>query len=869
VKSFLTLNQGLPTNTPLDVAFAPAFANFTSNLVTIDTTTPITSGTFETFDNSPAFTFTPSVSGTYKVEAAPFLYSASAGGYGNIRIFNTSGGATLIKESQAAIYGNTGDRGASIYCFSIYELVAGTTYVFDIQGSVNSSSIYLQGLQSPFAMEATGVGGVLTAPNFYTSSIVSTQSAGISGAFQTFSTSPALTFTPTYSGIYKVYSNASIYQVGASNEAVARIWNTSANATLLSESQGEIYAASDSGDIASVLIQSTYRLDGGVTYVFDIQGYNTGGTMYLRGGSASFYMYAELVSTVIGSGAPTQMVSGSSGGFTTASGSPTPVTNLQATITSTGLPVDLWLQYDGLGNGTATVGLQAASGSFASSQFQFLRNGTVIGIEQSELGTAPSGSYLLLPSSSIRFTDLNPPLGTNVYTMQVVNGGGASLIVSNAVLVAREVAKPSNNGAVNPITQRKPLAFSAYLSTGTSFGANTNVLFDSVEFNGQNVYNPSTGFFTAPYDCTFQFNFTGSMTASNVDVFIVTNNGASSKVIAQGISSAQCGGGRVMQLNKGDQVSIWMDTSNQMTGGSSFNGAVYAGAYATTQSKINLAGTNGIGSTNTTVMRFASVVESIGSDVTLAQDAALGDSFTIQTPGMYAVEFHTTDATLIAESLQQFNLTKNTTVLGGTGASDPNVLDVFNVVLAGGNFSTVKMTVTDYFDVGDVIRVLVSGATTYSDYSTNQGTTFKIVRVTNSNTSTNNVAVKYVIGSTQTVSGGNTINFDTKIYDDNNAVTVAGANPWRYTPGRPGIYRVTMASDASGTPQGTNTVWVNGAPDTYLFTNENGVKSGSATVRLTSNTDYISIVLDAGTNTYAGGAAPTYIGYVCIERVSD
>jgi hypothetical protein len=131
-----------------------AFASFTSNIVnTLDT--GVTSSTFVTFSNSPAFTITPSITGTYKVYCSIPLQSS--GTISIARIFNTSGGATLLAESQTATYNTAGD-GAGCYSQSVYALTAGTTYVFNIQGKVSGGgTANVRGDIAPFYMFAEGV----------------------------------------------------------------------------------------------------------------------------------------------------------------------------------------------------------------------------------------------------------------------------------------------------------------------------------------------------------------------------------------------------------------------------------------------------------------------------------------------------------------------------------------------------------------------------------------------------------------------------------------------------------------------------------------------------------------------------------------
>jgi hypothetical protein len=54
-------------------------------------------------------------------------------------------------------------------------------------------------------------------------------------------------------------------------------------------------------------------------------------------------------------------------------------------------------------------------------------------------------------------------------------------------------------------------------------------------------------------------------------------------------------------------------------------------------SMVRVSGGNGYGSTNTAIFRFTTVNASQGADITYASSATLGDSFTINTAGVYAM----------------------------------------------------------------------------------------------------------------------------------------------------------------------------------------------------------------------------------------
>lgn len=134
-------------------------------------------------------------------------------------------------------------------------------------------------------------------PNFQTSTAISTLATAVTSAsYVTFSNSPALTFTPTVTGTYKVYCVGTFEADGAATNSQVKVINTTGAGTLLSESGTTLYqAATGSSMIMPGYIQSVYTLTAGVSYVFDIQGRTASGSLYLNGGNQSFYMHAERV----------------------------------------------------------------------------------------------------------------------------------------------------------------------------------------------------------------------------------------------------------------------------------------------------------------------------------------------------------------------------------------------------------------------------------------------------------------------------------------------------------------------------------------------------------------------------------------------
>src|SRR5271165_6308857 len=292
----LALNNGIPDTLPL--SGSSTFASYISSVINT-TSSGITSSSFTTFDNSPAFTFTPTITGNYRVYSNIPIEMTVLNGECISRIFNTSGSAVLLAESQGFTYSDGAAVVQTTTVQSIYTLTAGVTYVFDIQGEVANSvgSILNRGDVAQFYMFAEGLAlGSLSASNFYASSQVTSQDAGVTNtSFTTVSNSPAFTITPNISGIYKIYSSIPLFSPYQGTVAAARIFNTSGGGTLLYESQGAVEAITTGTAfnlLSSAEVQSVYQLTAATTYVFDIQTQSSSGNaVYVNGNSAAFYMF--------------------------------------------------------------------------------------------------------------------------------------------------------------------------------------------------------------------------------------------------------------------------------------------------------------------------------------------------------------------------------------------------------------------------------------------------------------------------------------------------------------------------------------------------------------------------------------------------
>jgi len=119
-------------------------------------------------------------------------------------------------------------------------------------------------------------------------------------------------------------------------------------------------------------------------------------------------------------------------------------------------------------------------------------------------------------------------------------------------------------------------------------------------------------------------------------------------------------------------------------------------------SMVRLDGGNGFGSTNTVIRRFTTTVLNQGTDITYADSATLGATFTINTNGVYAVTYF--DAPLaVAPSGLSLNSSQLTTGIGGITTTD-------RLTMATPRAGTDSMAVswTGYLAAGAVIRVHTS-----------------------------------------------------------------------------------------------------------------------------------------------------------------
>ena len=139
-------------------------------------------------------------------------------------------------------------------------------------------------------------------------------------------------------------------------------------------------------------------------------------------------------------------------------------------------------------------------------------------------------------------------------------------------------------------------------------------------------------------------------------------------------------------------------------------GTVATQAYADTavanrtfDSSVFVNTSNGYGSTNDKIRRFTNIVRNSGSDITYADSATLGASFTINTTGMYSISFGDQFS-----SIAWTGLSLNSTQLT-SDISTINVANILSTSYTPAANTTAVSTFSGYLTAGDVVRAHTGG----------------------------------------------------------------------------------------------------------------------------------------------------------------
>jgi hypothetical protein len=130
----------------------------------------------------------------------------------------------------------------------------------------------------------------------------------------------------------------------------------------------------------------------------------------------------------------------------------------------------------------------------------------------------------------------------------------------------------------------------------------------------------------------------------------------------------------------------------------------FTGNVTTPLSYVRLNTANGYGSTNTKIRRFTNIVNNVGTDITYADSATLGGTFTINTNGVYSVGYSDQFTTANALGLS-INSTQLTTAIQSI-----SVTDVLVAATTTGAAYMAVCSATFYASSGAVIRAHDEGA---------------------------------------------------------------------------------------------------------------------------------------------------------------
>ena len=266
-------------------------------------------------------------------------------------------------------------------------------------------------------------------------------------------------------------------------------------------------------------------------------------------------------------------------------------------------------------------------------------------------------------------------------------GPGTGFAISPATLIDGDQNSAMGQGALfsnTTGTYNSAMGQSALLSntTGTS---NSAVGLNALYWNTTGTLNSVVGF-QAGANIT-----TGS---KNVIIGGYTGNAAPIN---------QTGSNHVVLSDGDGNIRLRVDSTGAVTipGTLTVTGAVTAPL-----SYVRLNTANGYGSTNTKIRRFTTTVNSAGVDITYADSATLGGTFTINTNGVYSVSY--SDQFVGAANLGvSINSTQLSTAIQGVTVA--NILSASTTASAG---HAGVASATFYAAVNDVVRAHTDGSGT-------------------------------------------------------------------------------------------------------------------------------------------------------------
>jgi hypothetical protein len=140
-----------------------------------------------------------------------------------------------------------------------------------------------------------------------------------------------------------------------------------------------------------------------------------------------------------------------------------------------------------------------------------------------------------------------------------------------------------------------------------------------------------------------------------------------------------------------------------------------------TQSMVRLNTANGYGSSSTKIRRFTNTVTNQGSDITYADSATLGASFTINTSGVYSLQYND-NFTTVTNMGWSLNTTAPTTSI----LAIP-IAEILCINDSSGANIIANASVTVYLASGSIVRCHTSGSATGANTNGCQVTIVRVI----------------------------------------------------------------------------------------------------------------------------------------------
>lgn len=329
--------------------------------------------------------------------------------------------------------------------------------------------------------------------------------------------------------------------------------------------------------------------------------------------------------------------------------------------------------------------------------------------------TTINGVVVAYDTTNLIALSVNNPAGFLKSDSFTVGGSGFALSNTDIIFNVRATV-PIQGWSANVTMASDPAALpsavSYFLSANQAVTADvTDINFDTMLYDPKGLF--SAGVFTADVAGMYTIVTSGSTTTGAVAP-VLYKNGVAYAFLANWNNTVVQTSTISVPLSVGDTISIRSNTTDAIygqtlaNGGSSLSIARAVGstslAIDSIRSSITVDTGNGHGSTATTIRRFTNVISSTGADIVYADSATDGNTFTIQTPGIYAIAY----SDYYAGGIADFGISVNAPVLTDSITDIPAV-NRLSITSSSAGGSNGNCSVTVALSGGDVVRAHTNG----------------------------------------------------------------------------------------------------------------------------------------------------------------